>query len=198
MKKLLLLASVIPFLSTSVAFAQPEKGSILLGAGIGMGVAPVVGLPRNQIIPKAAYFFTDNFAVGALFKLSGYYFPNNNLSYNAGVSSFARYYFTGKRAREDKRMYWFIEVNAGINSYSYDNLYLKNNDYSNRYLNYGAGGGFNYHVTPEFSIEAMLRIDRHNYLNRTDGIGMRSSFHPAMEIGINYLLKSKKRNAQTN
>ena len=72
MKKLLLLTSVIPFLSTSVAFAQPEKGSILLGAGIGMGVSPDVGLPRNQIIPKAAYFFTDNFAVGGLLKLRRY------------------------------------------------------------------------------------------------------------------------------
>ena len=197
MKKLLLLTSVIPFLSTSVAFAQPEKGSILLGAGIGMGVSPDVGLPRNQIIPKAAYFFTDNFAVGGLLKLSGYYFPDNNLSYIAGVSSFARYYFTGNKAKDKKRMYWFIEVNAGINKYNYENLYL-NNSYSNKYLNYGIGGGFNYYITPELSIETMLRIDRNNYLNRTDGIGRRYSLQPAMEIGINYLLKSKKRNAQTN
>lgn len=197
MKRLFLLSTVLAALSSINAKAQPEKGSILLGAGIGMGVSPVVGLPRNQVIPKAAYFFTDNFAVGGLLKFSGYYFPDNNLSYNAGVSSFARYYFAGKRAREDKRMYWFIEVNAGVNSYNYENLHL-NSSYSNKYVNYGVGGGFNYHITPELSIEAMLRIDRHNYLNRTDGIGVRSSLQPAMEIGINYLLKSKKRNAQTN
>ena len=96
MKKLLLLASVIPVLTTTVGNAQPRKGDWMVGANV---------IPFSL---KGGYFLSDRLAVGTELLINGTYSPaQKTIAANIGASPFIRYYFASKDGMKANRFYFF-------------------------------------------------------------------------------------------
>ncbi len=199
MKKNLLFTAALSIASLS-AFAQPEKGNTFIGLGItNFAPQPIrlndFTLNRKFFVPKAGHFITDNIAVGASLFASGSILDDYSYSYNVGLRPFVRYYFTGNKQKEHKRAFWFIEANAGVNRNEY-----RSDNYNNRYLafdnyiNYGLAVGVNYFITPNISIEALLRVDAYQSTRVGPNYSHSNfSIEPMGEIGVNFNLSGRKK-----
>lgn len=199
MKKLLLLATVIPILSTTAANAQPRKGDWLVGANIA-GLSGYVDPGVNShfdvhIVPSAGYFLTNRLAIGTGIGL-GYHANSKKIhGFNYGVSPFLRYYFSKKEGMELKRAYLFTDVSAGYNGFTQKNK-VNNTKITGNLLNAGAGLGLAYFITQNVSIEGLFKV---NYSTGINGINSNfAQFRPSLGIGFNiYLPGRKKESAKT-
>lgn len=198
MKKNLLVTAVLSIVSLS-AIAQPEKGNTFIGLGItNMSPAPQglgdVTLNRKFIVPKVGYYLNKHVAIGTSLFFTGSILPDKSLSYNVGIRPFVRYYFLGNRQKENKKAFWFLEANAGMNRSAYKNFSYNYASHDN-YLNYGLAAGVSYFVTPDISIEALLRVDAYQGTHNENNDNLRSSFsiQPMGEIGVNFNLRGRKK-----
>lgn len=195
MKKNLLVTAVLSIICLS-AKAQPEKGDTFIGFGV-TTERSFIAMPSTFIVPKVGYFVNKHFAVGSSLFLSGKA-RTDFLTYNVGIRPFARYYFSGSKKKDNKKAFWFIEANAGINRFASIGL-KKTYQYSYHYVNYGLAGGVNYYITPDISVEALLRLDvnsnvsgRSNVEDYSYRVPQSYAIKPVAEFGVNFNLKGKK------
>ena len=179
MKKLLLLASVIPVLTTTVGNAQPRKGDWMVGANV---------IPFSL---KGGYFLSDRLAVGTELLINGTYSPaQKTIAANIGASPFIRYYFASKDGMKANRFYFFGDVNFTVGyGFSIDNI--NNQKSSNEYYKTGIAPGLVYLINNKVSFDGALRF---NYY----AIGSAGNSHigTTYELGIQVFLAGRKKATQ--
>jgi len=153
-KGLVLLGMTLGFVA--FANAQLQKGNVLVGGNIanfnlGLNEGSVYNI---SLQPKAAWFVSDNFAVGAYvqFGIAGAKDAATTLDY--GVGPFARYYVSDSKVNVLKHGRWFAEGNAG---FAGQNVSKGGN--STNGLNLGVGPGYAYFITPNVGLETMLKYN---------------------------------------
>lgn len=162
MKNLLLLPALLWLLTLSVSAqvttpqtssASQESairaGNWMIGAGLGSTNYNFDSETFNlSINPKAAYFISDNVAVGAGVTL-GLTAYDGGTNFNYGVAPLIRYYFP-EGATPTSR--WFAEGNVGIAG-----SHIKDSDEDEPVsLLIGISGGYTHFVTRSVAIEATL------------------------------------------
>ena len=121
MKKAVLLPAVAALLTATSAYAQPQKGTYIVGASLAGANGYINSTHSNygQVIinPRVGYFITDRLALGTSLSLAGA-FGSGYTSLHTGLSPFARYYFFPKDGARQKKLYFFGEGNigAGVNT----------------------------------------------------------------------------------
>ena len=150
MKKLFLTLSIV-CLTVLGASAQLQKGSTLVGGGIG-NMAFGLGNGGHfdvRLTPRIGYFIQDNIAVGGKVDL-GYQGQKNNNTFNYGLNAFGRYYF-GKKEFDTllKQGRWFIEAGAGIAGVQGAPVTA----------NVNFGPGYSYFLSDNVAIEGLVLFD---------------------------------------
>jgi hypothetical protein len=135
--------------------AQLQKGNVLVGGDI-----TSMDLTLNSskaftinIDPKAAWFIKDNLAVGAYVNFGLSTAKGQGTSTTYGVGALARYYFSSKQVDILKSTRFFVEANAGIEGSN-----AAQGGGSTNGLGLGIGPGIAYFVSPNVSLEALLKF----------------------------------------
>ena len=176
---LLGIASMIAFAGN----AQLQKGNVLVGGNIanfnlGLNEGSVYNI---SIQPKAAWFVSDNLAIGAYlqFGIAGAKDAATTLNY--GVGPLARYYASNSKMNVLKHGRWFMEGNLGIGG---ENVSKGGN--STNGLNLGAGPGYAYFITPNIGLETLLKY------NGTVGFGNETYAHNlGLSVGFQIYLPGR-------
>ncbi|HEY9177852.1 MAG TPA: hypothetical protein VIN07_09190 [Flavipsychrobacter sp.] len=179
MKKLLLLATVIPVLATTVAHAQPQKGDWLLGAKI------------NPAAIKTGYFISNRSVIGV--DLSGnfsYQPQGKDLNFNIGADATFRHYFAPESGMQPRKFYWFGDVNAGY-QFHYGYSYATSSGVNSGLYRAGLAPGLAYFVNDRISIDAALRT---NLIGNFSRNWSHLNAHP--EFGVQVYLRGKKKPAK--
>lgn len=196
MKKLLLITPLL-FVLTSSSFAQPQKGSWLVGASIangGAAVQPNINSVFNfNISPKAGYFLSNRLALGTGINFGiGGSATTKQFAFNYGASPFLRYYFAKKEGMQVNKAYLFTEVSAGYNGTNYREG-IAGGRYTSNMLQAGAGLGLAYFIAPNVSIEGLFKMNYATGVNRINtNVGQ---FRPSIGFGFQIYLRSKKEKA---
>ena len=138
-----------PQTSSASQEAAISQGNWMIGAGLGSTNYNFDTETFNiQVNPRAAYFISDNIAVGAQVELGlTAYDGGTNFSY--GVAPLVRYYFP-EGATPTSR--WFAEGTVGIGG-----SHRKNNDADEPVsLLLGISGGYSHFVSRTVALEASL------------------------------------------
>lgn len=195
MKNLVLITTLAStVLAGTTAFAQPQKGDWMVGASIANSQAYLSNNGYNQfqvsLLPSAGYFLTNRIAVGTGIGLSYASGGHRQHYFHYSISPFARYYFSKKEGIQIHKPVLFGEVSTAIGGHS---IVDKRNNYmqSNGYGAVGAGIGLAYFITPNVSVEGLLKLNSQN-LYHTPNNGV----IPSLNIGFNIYLKGKKRKAE--
>lgn len=166
----LLLLSVLAFILTGFGTlnAQAEKGDFMLGADIGSGIISKgssglfgfdIGLNDGAgfnlgISPKAVYFITDNFLIGAAVNLGFVKSPETNGQAAEttiyGIQGVLRYYVRSSQFNVDdlpKRGLFFMETNAGLAGFN-----VSGGNSTNGFA-FGIGPGYGLFVTDNVALE---------------------------------------------
>lgn len=148
MRKFLFATVLIFTCSMGIATAQLQKGSTLVGGGIG---DLSLGLGDDNVFnitltPRVGYFIQDNVAVGGKVGLSYTAQPGDD-AYAYNVNAFGRYYF-GPEEFDTllKQGRWFLEAGAGIGG-------SKGADIG---FNVNFGPGYSYFLTDNIAVEGLL------------------------------------------
>lgn len=149
MKKFLLSTVMILTFSIGAATAQLQKGSTLVGGGIGnldVGFGSGSQFSIN-LTPRVGYFIQDNVAVGGKVDLGYTGQKGGNDTYSYGINAFGRYYF-GEKEFDTllKQGRWFLEAGAGIAG-------LKGADIG---FNVNFGPGYSYFLSENVAVEGLL------------------------------------------
>jgi hypothetical protein len=162
MKRLLLTTAVVlctfsitfgqiapPQTSADVQNTSIRQGNWIIGGGIGStGYNFSTDVFNFNIFPQAAYFVSDNVAVGALVTL-GLSAYDGGTNFNYGIAPLIRYYIP-EGARSDSR--WFLQGTAGIAG-----SHLKDNNADEPLsLVLGAAGGYTHFVATNVALESTL------------------------------------------
>lgn len=182
MKKCLVLLGVCLGFA-SMASAQLQKGNVLVGGNIanfnlGLNEGSVYNI---SLQPKAAWFVSDNFALGAYvqFGIAGAKDAATTLTY--GVGPLARYYVNNPQVNVLKHGRWFGEGNVGIGG---ENVSKGGN--STNGLNLGVGPGYAYFITPNVGLETLLKY------NGTVGFGNETySNNIGLSVGLQIYLPGR-------
>lgn len=126
-----------------------QEGNWMIGAGLGSTNYNFDTKTFNiSIQPRAAYFITDNVAVGAQVSL-GLSAYDGGSSFQYGVAPLVRYYFP-EGATPTSR--WFAEGTVGIGG-----SHIKDNDNDEPVsLLIGISGGYSHFVSRTVALEAAL------------------------------------------
>lgn len=137
------------------AGAQRERGSIMVGAGlgrVGLFVQPYHNSTQSYIsfYPQAGYFIQDNLLVGTGLNFS--YSSSSGHSGSFGVDPFLRRYFSGTTHKSS----FFVEAQLGYSG----ERHWGNPDrtYKYRYFSASVGPGFAWFLNPYVSFESILRL----------------------------------------
>ncbi|WP_374166842.1 hypothetical protein [Arcticibacter sp. MXS-1] len=126
-----------------------SRGNWMVGAGLGSSNYNFESENFNlTLTPKAAYFVSDNIAVGAGITL-GLDAYDGGSTFEYGVAPLIRYYFP-EGATPTSR--WFAEGNVGIAG-----SHMKDSDDDEPVsLLLGISGGYTHFITPSVALEATL------------------------------------------
>ncbi len=156
MKKIYALLTIVLLISFVQVNAQLEKGSMLVGGDISRFDLTLNSSKSFNVIidPKAAWFIKDNLAVGAYlnFELATAKGAGTSTSY--GVGALARYYVSKRDADIQKGLRLFVEGTAGI-----EGTNAAHGGGSTNGLGLGIGPGIAYFVSPNVSLEALVKVD---------------------------------------
>lgn len=168
-----------------------QKGSMLIGANL-VNAAAGLGNGHQSFYsfgasPRAGYFLTDNFAIGAT--LNGSFSGSSGFRSNAyGGGLFGRYYF-GRIADKDgnmNRLRPFLE--AGINHTTgvarFEDFNGLRRRISFNSTNVYGIAGINYFLTKNVALELGLSYQR--YLGRPSSIGNQSQL--GLNVGMQFFL----------
>ncbi|MBD1393960.1 hypothetical protein [Mucilaginibacter glaciei] len=154
MKKFTLLF-VLAVAFAASASAQIQQGNVLVGGNftnlnLGLNDPKVFSL---DITPKAAWFVQDNIALGGYVNLGIQTAKNSNTTTSYGVGGLGRYY-TGKDVEVLRHGRFFAEGTLGIGGVN-----VSNGGGNTNGLNFSAGPGFAYFVTPNIGLETLLKYN---------------------------------------
>lgn len=157
MKKLILTGILaIAGLATTMN-AQIQKGNWLVGSSL---ISSNFGLNTGggyniALQPKGAYFIEDNVAIGGYVDLGINKVTNGSpTEFVYGVGGLGRYYLSPGEKGVDNLLHhgrWFLEGNVGIGGRS-----VENGD-STTGLDFGAGPGYSYFITPNIGLEGLVK-----------------------------------------
>ncbi|WP_370899620.1 hypothetical protein [Chryseobacterium gossypii] len=157
MKKLILTGILaVAGLATSMN-AQIQKGNWLVGSSL---ISSNFGLNTGggyniALQPKGAYFVEDNLAVGGYVDLGfNKVTKGSPTEFVYGVGALGRYYLSPGEKGIDNLLHhgrWFFEGNVGIGGRS-----VEDGD-STTGLDFGAGPGYSYFITPNIGIEGLVK-----------------------------------------
>ncbi|NSL90239.1 outer membrane beta-barrel protein [Chitinophaga solisilvae] len=164
----------------STVNAQIQKGNIMIGADLSNFN---VDFQKNNtkfsmgITPKVGWFIKDGLAVGGYvnFILNTAKGAGTQTTY--GVGAFGRYFVEDKNVRKlefSKRTRFFLEANAGFGGSS-----NSVGSTSTTGLDLGVGPGIAYFITPNVSLEGLLKY------NLTVGFGS-STTSNRLNLGIGF------------
>lgn len=179
--------------TSNQAQAQLQKGNILIGADL-MGMSADFQKGNTtfnlSINPKVAWFIQDNIAVGGLVEL-GLSTRKGYTAINYGIGALGRYYIADKQTQLLKQSSFFLEGNVGINGL---NTKVDGSDnVSTNGLGIGFGPGIAYFITPNISLEGLLKY------NLTVGFGNSTTNNQiAFGLGFQIYLPTKKARAVYN
>ena len=141
-------------LGSFAASAQIQKGNVLVGGDFGrLDLGLNSGSNFSVLIdPKAAWFIKDNIAVGAYLNFGLNTAKDAGTSVNYGVGALARYYINDANLNVLKHTRFFLEGNVGIEG---NNPAVGS---TTNGLGLGFGPGIAYFVTPNVSLEALLKF----------------------------------------
>lgn len=147
----------IGLFAATTAWAQPSKGSVLIGGNVGFASINQDGssVTSIQFSPSAAFFTSNRFAVGgsvAVEVLAG------DADYSSvAVGPLARYYFN---------------TNGPTRFFGQGSLAWENVDFggfgSQSGFGFGLGFGLDYFINPNVAFEAFLGYDFRNYEDTED------------------------------
>jgi len=155
MKKASLLSVVAVLLCLNVIKAQIQQGNVLVGgdiAGFNLGLNKD-GYFNMNINPKAAWFVKDNMAIGAYVKFGLTTYKGAGTTTNYGVGALGRYYINDPKINVLRHARFFGEANVGIEGDNYSKGGSTNG------LGIGVGPGLAYFITPNISLETLLKYD---------------------------------------
>jgi len=158
MKKIITLV-FIAVLAASVSNAQLQKGNVLVGADVANFS---IGLKKGAVTdislsPKAAWFISDNVAVGAYVNFELQTAKDAGTSTTYGVGPLARYYVSNPKVNLLQHGRFFFEGNVGIEGTNVSN---GNGDKTNTNgLGLGVGPGYAYFITPNIGFETLLKYN---------------------------------------
>lgn len=134
--------------SIGIASAQLQKGSVLVGGGIG---DLSLGLGNENVFnitltPRVGYFVQDNVAIGGKVGLNYTAQPGTD-AYSYNVNAFGRYYF-GPDEFDTllKQGRWFLEAGAGLGGGRGAEIGF----------NMNFGPGYAYFITENVAVETLL------------------------------------------
>ena len=117
MKKFLMSAIVFALCSIGAANAQLEKGSVLVGGGIGdiqFGLGSGSNFSIN-LTPRVGYFVQNNLAFGAKVNAGFTGQRGDNTTFSYGINGFGRYYLGNKEVEiGPKEGHFFGEIGVGL------------------------------------------------------------------------------------
>lgn len=146
-----LILTICFFVGALAAYAQPNKGSVLLGGNVGFssinqGEANVVNI---EFTPKAAFFVSDRFAIGGQVAVE---ILTGDADYSAfGIGPLARYYFNGSGSTRffgEGAIAW-ESVDFGFGG-------------SQSAFGFGLGVGLDYFINQHVALEAVLGYNFRN------------------------------------
>lgn len=195
MKKLILASVLLTSLVTTTAFAQPKKGSWMVGADIAGAAASNPGggnmLFHAALTPKAGYFLTNRLVAGTSLNM-GLAVGKKQYALAYGISPFLRYYFAKKDGVQLKKINFFSEVSAGYLGNSYvdkvNDMKFQNNNFSA-----SAGIGAAYFITPNVSLEASYNLNYYSPFKVNSNI---NQLQQGLKVGFQiYFNRKNKDNA---
>ncbi|KMQ62545.1 hypothetical protein ACM40_09705 [Chryseobacterium sp. BLS98] len=157
MKKLIFAGILAATGLTATANAQIQKGNWMVGTSL---LSSNFGLNTGggydiALQPKAAYFVNDNVAVGGYVDLGIKKVTNGSpTDFTYGVGALGRYFLSPGEKGVDNLLHhgrWFLEGNVGIGGRS-----VENGD-STTGLDFGAGPGYSYFITPNIGLEGLVK-----------------------------------------
>ncbi len=195
MKKFLFLVSVVLLGIPGITYAQLAQGNFMVGTDIGSGLVNPAstglfsmnfGLNEGAgynigLSPKAGYFFTDNFLLGAVVNLGFTKSAEQNGQSTKttvyGIQALSRHYINPEEADMQNLANngrFFIELNAGVSGVN-----IKDGSTTNGF-GFGFGPGFAYFLTPNVAFESTLKY------NGLTGAGNEDHQHAlGLNVGIN-------------
>lgn len=159
MKKLILTGVIAVAGLTTTVNAQIQKGNWLVGSSL---VTSNFGLNTGGgynigIQPKGAYFIEDNVAIGGYVNLGISKVTNGSPTrFDYAVGGLGRYYLSPGEKGVDNLLNhgrWFLEGNVGIGGSSVEN------GNSTTGLDFGAGPGYSYFITPNIGLEGIVKYN---------------------------------------
>ncbi|UWX60536.1 porin family protein [Chryseobacterium oranimense] len=157
MKKLIFAGILAATGLTATANAQIQKGNWMVGTSL---LSSNFGLNTGggydiALQPKAAYFVNDNVAIGGYVDLGIKKVTNGSpTDFTYGVGALGRYFLSPGEKGVDNLLHhgrWFLEGNVGIGGRS-----VENGD-STTGLDFGAGPGYSYFITPNIGLEGLVK-----------------------------------------
>jgi len=157
----LTLAAAAVFCS-SIAVAQTQQGNIMVGGDISNFNLNFLGggggtAFQMDLTPKVAYFIKDGLALGGYGRLSLVTAKDAGTATTYGIGALGRYFVEDKNVRKlefSKRSRFFVEANAGFGGSSNSKTSA-----STTGLDLGVGPGVAYFITPNVSLEALLKYE---------------------------------------
>nr|WP_315027219.1 hypothetical protein [uncultured Chryseobacterium sp.] len=159
MKRLILSGVLAVAGLTATANAQIQKGNWMVGSSI---VASNFGLNTGggyniSLQPKGAYFIEDNVAVGGYVDLGfNKVAKGSPTNFTYKVGALGRYYISPGEKGVNNLLHhgrWFLEGNLGVGGTSTEG------GNSTTGLDFGAGPGYSYFITPNIGIEGLLKYN---------------------------------------
>lgn len=177
MKRKILTAAFAFFLTAS-AFAQTQKGNVIVGgdlSNLGLDFQDGNTTFSLNLSPKAAWFIHDNTAIGGYVNL-GLTTQKGATYVSYGIGALGRKYLGDASTNLTRTTKWFLEANAGINGIntSYNGTSSNTNG-----LGVGFGPGLAYFVTSNVALEALAKY------NLTVGFG-NSTTNNNIGIGLGF------------
>lgn len=168
MKRILLSTILIFACSLGMVTAQLQRGSTLVGGGIGnlslgLGDDNVFNI---NLTPRVGYFIQDNVAIGGKVGFSYTAQPGDD-AYGYNVNAFGRYYFGPNEFDTLLRQgRWFLEAGAGIGG-------VRGADVG---FNINFGPGYSYFLTENIAVEALLLYDGTFGTGTSNGLSLNVGF----------------------
>lgn len=184
MKKVFTLLSITLLIASAVQ-AQLQQGNVLVGGDI---ARLDIGLKKNtgydfNLVPKAAWFISDNVAVGAFASFGLSKFNKESPTYTSyGIGPLARYYVNKTNLNLLKHGRWFVEGNVGV-----EGTNVSDGGGSTNGLGLGIGPGYAYFITPNVGLETLLKY------NGLVGFGdLTSQSNLSLNVGFQIYLPGKE------
>ena len=169
MKVSMYLILLSALLCSQSALAQPSQGSVMIGGNAGFNSRSYNNNTYTYLylIPQVGYFFTDQFAAGALINLE--FFGGDSDGSWIGIGPYGRYYFnnSGPVRAFGQAGIEFYNIDFGGNSDSFTNF------------GFNIGAGADYFLNESVALEALL-----NFNSNKDSEDDDSEINIGLNIGV--------------